>query len=274
MSGPFGITGLGPRLYDQIGRTYTTTRRPDPRIARAIWAALGDARTVLNVGAGTGSYEPADRELVALEPSPVMIAQRPPGAGAGGVQVIQGRAEELPFEDDSFDAVMAVLSDHHWSDRARGLRELRRVARRRVVLFNANPAQADLFWLTTEYLGEFLELIPPRYREIGTWEQELRSTLGEVELIPVGVPHDCTDGFYGAYWRRPEAYLDPTVRAGISVFAQLSSAAVARAIEALSADLDTGRWQERHRELLTKEELHLGYYVIVAEQTSPTGGRT
>ena len=287
MSDEFAVTGLGSALYDRIGRTYTSTRRPDPRIAAAIWDALGDARSVLNVGAGAGSYEPTDRELVALEPSPVMIAQRPSGAGANRVRVIQGRAEELPFEDDSFDAVMAVLSDHHWSDRGRGLRELRRVARGRVVLFNANPAQADLFWLTTEYLPGFADLIPPRYREPGVWVEDLRSTLGEVKLIPVPVPHDCTDGFYGAYWRRPEAYLDPAVRAGISVFAQLSSDAVERAIEALRADLETGRWQERHRELLTTDELHLGYYVIVAESPnramrsiarqhpkSQTGGRT
>ncbi len=280
MSGPFGITGLGADLYDRIGGTYTSTRRPDPRIAAVIWDALGDARTVLNVGAGAGNYEPTDREagfgrrlrrrlVVALEPSPVMIAQRP----AGAARVVQGHAEELPFEDGSFDAVMAVLSDHHWSDRARGLRELRRVAGRRVVLFNANPGEADLFWLTTEYLPEFLELIPPRYREPGVWEQELRSILGDIELIPVPIPHDCTDGFYGAYWRRPEAYLDPTVRAGISVFAQLSSGAVDRALERLAADLESGRWRNKHRSLLAASELHLGYYVIVAEPTQ-TGGRT
>jgi SAM-dependent methyltransferase len=270
-------------LYDQIGRTYTVTRRPDPRIAAAIWDALGDAWTVLNVGAGAGNYEPTDRELTALEPSEVMIAQRPPGAA----RVVRGRAEELPFGDDAFDAVMAVLSDHHWADRTRGLRELRRVAHERVVLFNADPGEADLFWFTTEYLPEFLERIPPRYRTRGAWEQELRARLGDIEIIPVPVPHDCTDGFYGAYWRRPEAYLRPEVRTGISVFSQVSSDAVARAIDALSADLETGRWHERHRELLTKDELHLGYYVIVAEPPSramrsiarqhpksQTGGRT
>jgi SAM-dependent methyltransferase len=259
-----------PELYDSIGRTYTSTRGTDPRIAAAVWDALGDARTVLNVGAGTGHYEPVDRELVALEPSEVMIAQRPPDAAP----VVPGRAEALPFEDDSFDAVMAVLSDHHWSDRRRGLAELRRVARRRIVVFNADPGEADVFWLTTEYLPEFLELIPDRYRAPGTWADELRDALGEIRLTPVPVPHDCADGFYGAYWRRPEAYLDPAVRAGISVFAKVSSAAVVRAIDALGADLETGRWHERHRELLSMDELHLGYYVIVAEPTSQTGGST
>ena len=255
---------MTPELYDRIGRTYSHTRGTDPRIAAAIWAALGDAVTVLNVGAGTGHYEPADRELVALEPSAVMIAQRP----AGAAPVVAGRAEALPFGDDAFDAVMAVLSDHHWSDRRRGLRELRRVARERIVLFNADPSEADLFWLTTEYLPEFLELIPPRYRRRGAWEQELRAILGDIAITPVPVPHDCTDGFYGAFWRRPAAYLDADVRAGISVFSQLSSGAVDRAVAALSADLETGRWQERHRELLTMDELHLGYYVVTAEPTS------
>lgn len=259
---------MSSELYDRIGRTYASTRGTDPRIAAAVWKALGDARTVLNVGAGTGHYEPSDREVVALEPSPVMIAQRPPGAAP----VVQGRAEALPFEDGSFDAVMAVLSDHHWSDRRRGFAELRRVARRRVVLFNADPGRARSFWLTTEYLPEFLELIPPRYRVPTTWENELRASLGEVELTPVPVRHDCQDGFYVAYWRRPEAYLDPQVRAGISVFAQVSSAAVDRAIDALGADLQNGRWHERHRELLSLDELHLGFYVIVAETTSQTGG--
>jgi SAM-dependent methyltransferase len=266
MNNRWGITGADAGLYDRIGRTYTGTRRPDPRVGAAIWNALGDAATVLNVGAGAGNYEPSDRDVVALEPSPVMIAQRPPAAA----RVVEGCAEELPFGDGAFDAVMAVLSDHHWSDRARGLRELRRVARRRVVLFNADPGDAGLFWLTTEYLPEFLELIPPRYCRRGVWADELREALGDIDLISVPVPHDCTDGFYGAFWRRPEAYLRPDVRAGISVFAQLSSGAVDRAVESLSADLETGRWQARHRELLTTDELHLGYHVVIAETT--TGG--
>jgi SAM-dependent methyltransferase len=249
-------------LYDRIGRSYTETRRPDPRIATAIWSALGEAETVLNVGAGAGAYEPPDREVVALEPSEVMIAQRP----RGSAPVVQGRAEKLPFGDGAFDAVMAVLSDHHWTDRRRGFAELRRVARDRVVLFNANPGEAELFWLTMEYLPEFLELIPSHYRGPGAWEEELRTALGSARMTPVPIPHDCTDGFYGAFWRRPEAYLDTDVRAGVSVFAQLPSGVVNRAIDALRTDLKNGRWQGRHRELLTMDELHLGYYVVVADQ--------
>ena len=250
----------GP-LYDRIGTTYTSTRRPDPRIEQAIHDALGDAQSVINVGAGAGGYEPADREVVAVEPSPVMIAQRPPGAAP----VVRADAERLPFDDGSFDAAMAVLSDHHWKDRRRGLQELRRVSRRRVVLFNIDPARANELWMTTEYLPAFLDLIKPQYRRPGYWERELRSILGDVRLDEVPIPHDCADGFYGAFWRRPRAYLDPVVRAGISVFAQLDPGHVGRGIAALEADLESGDWERRHRDLLALDELSLGYYVVVAE---------
>jgi SAM-dependent methyltransferase len=209
-------------LYDDIGRGYTGTRRQDPRIAQALWRALGDARSVLNVGAGAGAYEPAGRRLLAIEPSDTMIAQRPRDAAP----VIKASAEDLPLPDRSFDVAMAVLSDHHWHDRRQALRELRRVARRRVVLFNADPALAELFWLSSEYLPEFFDLIPEPYRKSGVWRQELESELGPVELLPVPIPHDCRDGFYGAYWRRPDAYLNPRLRAGISVFARLPRLAV------------------------------------------------
>jgi SAM-dependent methyltransferase len=250
----------GP-LYDRIGTTYTSTRRPDPRIEQQIHDALGDAQSVLNVGAGAGGYEPADREVVAVEPSPVMIAQRPPGAAP----VVRADAERLPFDDGSFDVAMAVLSDHHWKDRRRGLQELRRVSRRRVVLFNIDPARANELWMTTEYLPAFLDLIEPQYRRPGYWERELRSVLGDVRLHEVPIPHDCADGFYGAFWRRPHAYLDPVVRAGISVFAQLDPGHVERGIAALAADLESGAWERRHRDLLALDELSLGFYVVVAE---------
>jgi SAM-dependent methyltransferase len=248
-------------LYDRIGTTYSATRRPDPRIQRAIHEALADAKSVVNVGAGAGGYEPADREVVAVEPSPVMIAQRP----ARAAPVVRAQAERLPFDDGSFDVAMAVLSDHHWEDRRRGLEELRRVARRRVVLFNADPAQAKALWLTTEYLRAFLDVIKPQYRETGYWERELESILGGVRLQQVPIPHDCVDGFYGAFWRRPRAYLDPRVRAGISVFSQLDQGHVERGIAALEADLASGAWERRHRDLLALDELMLGYYVVVAE---------
>ena len=248
-------------LYDRIGVTYPVTRRADPRLATLISAGIGDAVSVVNVGAGVGAYEPSDRQVIAVEPSAVMIAHRP----ADAARAVQAHAEALPFPDDSFDVAMAVLSDHHWRDRSRGLRELRRVARRRVVLFNANPAQATRFWFTTEYLPGFLDLLAARERLAGAWRKGLERELGAVRLVSAPIPHDCADGFYGAFWRRPAAYLDPNVRAGISVFSAVDDHIVDHAIQALSADLRSGVWRTRHRDLLALAELDLGYYVVIAE---------
>ena len=262
---------VGPRLdhphitplYDDIGRTYTATRREDPRLAAALRTALGDARTVVNVGAGSGAYEPADLEVTPVEPSEVMIGQRPPGKAA---PVVRAVAEDLPFADDSFDAAMAVLSDHHWDDRAQGLAELRRVARRRVILFNFNPAENARFWVSTDYLPQFLDLIPPAYLEPGVWEAELAELLsGTPRIEPWPIPHDCRDGFFGAWWRRPAAYLDPEVRAGISVFSVVGPEVTAGAVAALERDLRDGTWERRHRDLLGLDALDLGYRIVTAE---------
>jgi SAM-dependent methyltransferase len=247
--------------YDDIGGGYEATRAEDPRLAAPIWQALGDARIVLNVGAGTGHYEPHDREVIALEPSEVMIAQRP----AGAAPVIHASVEAIPLEDDSVDAAMAVLSDHHWTDRAKGIQEMRRVARQRVLLVNVDPHVFADFWFAKEYLPEFFDLVENRYLHPGAWRAELERELGDIRLIPVPIPHDCVDGFFGAWWRRPEAFLDPRVRAGISVFARVAPEHVERAIAALRADLDSGAWQERHRDLLDLEELDLGYRIVVAD---------
>jgi SAM-dependent methyltransferase len=231
-------------------------RQEDPRLAARIRAALGDARSVVNVGAGAGSYEPADIDVVAVEPSAVMRAQRRPGAAP----VVDASAEELPFEDDSFDAAMAILSDHHWSDHDRGLAELRRVARRRVVLFNAQPHSVADSWLVRDYLHGFMGLVPDGY----SLEQTLER-LGGGRIEPVPIPHDCRDGFMHAYWRRPHAYLDPRIRAAISVFGVLPRAEVDEMVERLRADLDSGEWERRNGALLGLDELDLGYRLLVAE---------
>jgi SAM-dependent methyltransferase len=240
-------------LYDRIGRSYVATRAEDPSIAAAIHAELADARTVLNVGAGSGSYEPRDREVCAVEPSAVMRAQRPPGAAP----CIDARAEALPFADGSFDATMAVLSDHHWEDRLAGLRELRRVGRRAVV-FQWDPRFAGAFWLTRDYLPSF-----PGSQRVTLAETE--EALGAVRAVPVPIPHDCRDGFLMAYWRRPDAYLDPEVRANISVFSILPPDEVEAMIAALRGDLENGAWARRNAALLELDAFDFGYRVLVAE---------
>jgi SAM-dependent methyltransferase len=242
-------------LYDSIGKGYTAVRREDPRIAARIRAALGDARTVVNVGAGTGAYEPPDLEVVAVEPSETMIAQRPEGAA----RVIRAYAEELPFKDGSFDAAMAVLTDHHWADHARGLAELTRVARR-VVLFTWDPATVLDMWVVRDYFPCVQELIPDGYRFAHTLAR-----LGDARAEPVPVPHDCRDGFFHAYWRRPEAYLSMEVRAGISVFARMEQAAVQEGVERLRRDLESGEWRRRNGHLLELDEVDAGYRLVVRD---------
>lgn len=239
--------------YDRIGVGYSDRRQPDPRIAAALDEALGDARSVLNVGAGTGSYEPAGRAVVALEPSAVMIAQR----AAGSAVAVRGRAEGLPFRDGSFDAVMGVLTIHHWHDVGAGLAECVRVARDRVVLLTWDPASPG-FWLVREYFPEFLELD----RRIFPALDRLRESLGPLTVTPVPVPADCVDGFLGAYWRRPEAYLDPSVRAAISSFSRTDR--LRQGLDALRRDLESGVWAERHEELLGRDELDVGYRLVTA----------
>jgi SAM-dependent methyltransferase len=242
--------------YDRIGRTYTATRGTEPRIAARIWAALGNARTVVNVGAGTGSYEPPDRDVTAVEPSAVMIAQRPPGAAPA----IQASAEALPFADASFDAAMAVLTIHHWSDFRAGAAELRRVARDRVVVFSWDPTYAGRFWLSAEYFPEAW-----RREDVADFPSlaEQAAAFGGADVEVVEVPWDCRDGFFSSFWRRPGAYLDPGVRAGISTLAKRSDEELAEGLALLRADLDSGAWARRHADLLERETLDLGYRLLV-----------
>src|SRR5580693_10056026 len=210
------------QLYDTIGATYTVTRRTELRIAARIWAALGDARTVLNVGAGTGSYEPPGRHVLAVEPSALMRSQRLPDAAP----CLAGSAENLPFDDQSFDAAMAFSTIHHWQDPIAGLREMRRVARR-VVVFTKDFSDPDLFWLNRDYLPEFANLLIGR----PSLTDEARAIGARAE--PVLIPWDCADGFYEAYWRRPAAYLDVHVRRGMSIWARVGPDAEQRAVRSL-----------------------------------------
>jgi SAM-dependent methyltransferase len=242
--------------YDAIGRTYTATRATDPRIAARILAALGDARTVVNVGAGTGNYEPVDREVTAVEPSAVMIAQRAPDAAPA----VQATAEDLPFADDSFDAAMAVLTLHHWTDWRADCPELERVARDRVVVFSWDPACRTTMWLGPEYFPEQSEQDVATFPSLADQADALNAD--RVEVVPI--PWDCSDGFFSAFWRRPEAYLDPAVRAGISTMAKRPEAELADGLARLRADIESGEWASRHADLLELEELDLGYRLLIA----------
>ncbi|MEV6288051.1 MerR family transcriptional regulator [Kribbella sp. NPDC051770] len=249
--GPFGA-----QLYEAIGSAYPATRRTEPRIAAQLWAALGDAETVLNVGAGSGSYEPPDRDVTAVEPSAVMRDQRP----AGAARCLAASAESLPFEDQSFDAAMAVSTLHHWHDPIAGLREMRRVARRVVVFTHDASAAGWLhrFWLTRDYLPEVAALTAGRPSI-----DELRRAIN-ARLEPVLVPWDCADGFFEAHWRRPEAYLEEPVRRAVSVWSRVGPEAEHRAIDRLSADLTSNRWSERNSELVALDAAELGLRLLVA----------
>ena len=242
------------QLYDAIGATYTVTRRTEPRIAARIWAALGDARTVLNVGAGTGSYEPPGRDVTAVEPSALMRAQRP----AGAAPCVAAIAESLPFEDQSFDAAMAFATVHHWQDPIAGLLEMRRVARRVVVFtcYNTDRSWRRRFWLTRDYLPEVAA------SRVGL-ATELARAIG-ARMEPVLIPWDCADGFFEAYWRRPEAYLDENVRRGVSVWARVGPDAEQRAVHSLRNDLASGRWAERNRDLVDLDAAELGLRLLIA----------
>lgn len=239
------------QAYDRIGAGYALRRRADPRLAAAIHGALGEADPVLNVGAGAGSYEPPDRPVIAVEPSLAMARQR----AAGAAQVVRACAEALPFADGSFGGALAVLTIHHWSDWRAGLREMARVSRARVVLFTWDP-QAESSWLG-DYFSGLVAADRQRFPSLAA----IQDVLGPVEMATVPIPHDCTDGFMGAYWRRPHAYLDPSIRGAIS---SLATGAADDGLAILDDDLRTGAWVQKHGYLLQQQELDLGYRLIIS----------
>jgi SAM-dependent methyltransferase len=242
--------------YDRIGISYRRFRQPDPRIAEQILAALGTARTIVDVGAGAGSYEPADRAVMAVEPSAVMLAQRP----AGAAPTVRAAAEALPFPDRTFDAAMAILTVHHWADAARGLAELRRVAAR-IVIMSTSAVRINQLWLTAEYFPG-----SARARRPDIQPDRIAAALGgNARIEPVMVPRDCTDGFGEAYWCRPEAYLNPAIRASMSACSLLTAAEVEDGVRRLRADLASGRWEERHGYLRTLPDYDTGHRLIIAD---------
>ncbi|MCB9832317.1 MAG: methyltransferase domain-containing protein [Planctomycetes bacterium] len=244
---------MADELYDRIGVGYADLRQPDPRLALAIDEALGSAREVVNVGAGAGSYEPRARRVVAVEPSFEMIRQRPPGSAP----VVRASASSLPFRDDAFAAALSILSLHHWPDPRRGLEEMRRVSRERIVILTWDPDHPG-FWLVRDYFPEILAID----RRIFPRMSDFESILGPIESRVLPIPWDCRDGFLGAYWRRPDRYLEPRVRAAISTFTKISE--VERGLLRLRADLDSGDWKRRNATLADAPTCDLGYRLVVA----------
>jgi SAM-dependent methyltransferase len=246
--------------YDQTGITYSQTRRPDSRIAAAIDRALVDVVSVANIGAGTGSYEPA-QTIVAVEPSRVMIRQRPTGTAPA----VQATAEALPLQTGAVEAALAVLTVHHWTDLAAGVTEMLRVARRRVIILTWDHNLIQNFWLLRDYVPAAAETDA----RLAVPIDDLVSLLGRdtVSVVTVPVPHDCVDGFGGAYWRRPHAYLDDTVQRGMSLFSMTPKDQVEEGLTRLRLDLSTGEWQRRHAHLLDKPELDLGYRLLISERS-------
>ena len=242
--------------YEILGVGYRTRRHPDPRIAAAILGKLAASRSILNIGAGAGSYEPTDRPVIAVEPAPTMVAQRP----ANAARCVRALAEALPFATAAFDAATAFLTIHHWTNLEAGLKEARRVARHRLVILTWDPHLPEDFWLTRDYLPEITALDRARYPSLDT----LRRHLGPLDCSPIPIPADCADGFRSAYWKRPEAYLDPAVRRSISAFAALDPQLVESFVTRLAADLASGAWASRNADLAARDTLDLGYRIVTS----------
>jgi SAM-dependent methyltransferase len=247
-------------LYDEIGCTYAGRRKSDPRIAAAIERVLLGCESILNVGAGTGSYEPRSKFTVAVEPSAIMIAQRP----AGTSPVVQACAEALPFSDDRFDAVLGVLTIHHWKDQARGFAECNRIARAKIVFLTIDIEAYASFWLF-DYFPELLRTD----RHIFPSMARFQAAFGSVESIVVPIPDDCRDGFLAAYWKRPGAYLDPVVRNSISTFSKIGN--VDSQLKHLENDISSGEWDRRYASLRNLSAIDLGYRIVIASKN--TGAR-
>lgn len=246
----------GDANYGEIGLNYSAYRQPEPAIEAMIRAALGDAQTVLNVGAGAGSYEPRDRAVTALEPSASMRAQRP----ADLPEAIDGVAERLPFADRSFDAAMATFTVHQWPDLEAGLAEMRRVSRGPVVILTCDPAQVQVYWLNAYAPG----VLAAEARRYPTFDR-LRAGLGTpVEIVPVPIPLDCRDGFNEAYYGRPEMFLDEKARLSCSAWSFVPPDLAAQYIDALQDAIASGQWDARHGALRTQPTWTGSLYLVIS----------
>jgi len=237
--------------YDQFGQQYSGQRRTDPRIAALVNQTLGNAQTVLNVGAGAGSYEPADRYVIAVEPSITMRSQRKTPA-------VIGTADSLPFDDQAFDASMAMITIHHWPDIRQGLLEVKRVTRNTVVIMTVDPDKLDTFW-NAEYFHEVIEVERRRYPPLDLVTNALG---GNCDIIPVPIPIDCVDGFQEAYYARPEAFLNPEVRKAQSAWGFVEDHGPI--VKRLADDLESGKWDEKYGHFRTQPEFVGALRLIVA----------
>ncbi len=248
----------GSPRYDAIGHGYSSTRREDPELRDRIHAALGDSRTVVNVGAGTGSYEPSDRHVVAIEPSDVMARQRP----AGRVPALRGTAAPLPLRDHSVDAAMAVLTIHHWDDqRESGVRELRRVARGPVVIVTYDADVCSEMWLNRDYLPEAAALDQATFPPI----DELIGWLGgHVRVEPIMNSRNTPDWTLGSFWAHPERVLDAEARRATSAFARMDAVVLDRVVAEIARDIDNGVWDSRNGHLRALPEYDVGMRLLIA----------
>lgn len=247
---------LTAAVFDTIGVGYAPIRQPDARLGSAIDSALGDAETVINVGAGAGSYEPRGKFVIAVDPSATMIRQR----SVGSAPAVQGTAEALPLPDRCADAAMALHTVVHWTDLRRGLAEMRRVARR-VVLLTIDPDVARGLWIVADYVPEMISGHLSRLPAISTLVDQLPGA----RVVAVPVPSDCTDRFLVALWARPEAYLDAEVRRATSPWHQIPASASERAVERLKVEIEDGSWDRRYGHLRGLDSLDVGLRLVIAD---------
>lgn len=241
-------------IYDDIGKNYSVMRGTDPKIAEQLYFELRGATRIVNIGAGTGSYEPENIEVVAVEPSSVMIAQRKVGVH----RAEQAFAEKLPFANKSFSHAMTVLSMHHWQDRSRAFQEINRVGTEKFVAITWDP-QAEPFWLTRDYFPEIYEMDQRIFPDLA----ELNEYFDEVTVRPLQIPSDCQDGFFAAFWKRPEAYLSSKVRQAMSPFSKIKN--LSEGLQMLEEDLASGAWTRNNHDILGLSYLDTGYRLIAAK---------